>query len=172
MEPLRTYEYLVLARGRLCDRVRAVAPEDYARLVPGWPRSIARNLTHVLASEWYYIRRLDQRPVPPYEDWPLREEDAPAFPDLERAWAAQAVATRTSLGMVRDWHAPLEYRVVQDDGTPAIITASAADLFTQLVLHEVHHRGQVMLQLRHFGVALDDIDFNALMYRRRPAGGA
>lgn len=172
MEPLRTYDYLVRARARLLDWVRTIDAEDYVRLVPGWPRSIARNLTHVLASEWYYIQRLDQRPVPPYERWSLREEDAPAFPELERAWAAQAVSTRASLAAVTAWTAPLEYRIVQDDGTPAIVTASAADLFTQLVLHEVHHRGQVMLQLRHFGVALDDIDFNAMMYRRRPADGA
>jgi uncharacterized damage-inducible protein DinB len=52
-----------------------------------------------------------------------------------------------------------------------IVTASAADQFTQLVLHEVHHRAQAMNMLCHLGVAVatEDIDFNALMFARRAA---
>jgi uncharacterized damage-inducible protein DinB len=51
-----------------------------------------------------------------------------------------------------------------------IVTASPADQFTQLVLHEVHHRAQAVNILRHLGVeSLGDLDFNALMFPRRDA---
>jgi uncharacterized damage-inducible protein DinB len=72
---------------------------------------------------------------------------------------------------VRDWAARFEYRVVQDDGRAVIVTASAADLFTQLALHEAHHRAQVMNMLRRLGVTLEDLDFNAMTFDRRPASG-
>mgnify|MGYP003453290238 CR=1 FL=1 len=41
------------------------------------------------------------------------------------------------------------------------------DLFTQLALHEMHHRAQIMAMLRESGAAiLEDLDYNALMYQR------
>lgn len=50
-----------------------------------------------------------------------------------------------------------------------IVTASAADIFSQMALHEVHHRAQAMNMLRQLGATMEDIDFNALMLRRREA---
>ncbi len=85
------------------------------------------------------------------------------------AWIEQEGRTRAALAGVRDWTAPIEYEVTTDAGQREIVTASAGDLFTQLVLHEVHHRAQAMNMLRQLGVGLEDLDFNALMYRRRPA---
>ncbi|KAA0214533.1 MAG: hypothetical protein DYG94_10385 [Leptolyngbya sp. PLA3] len=39
------------------------------------------------------------------------------------------------------------------------------DIFTQLILHEVHHRAQAMNMLRQFGVKAPDVDFTSLNYR-------
>jgi uncharacterized damage-inducible protein DinB len=167
VEPLRTYDYLVLARRRVFDWVRSLDAEQYARELPMWHRTLGRTLTHIMSSEWYYVQRIQGRDLPPYEQWPIREEEPPPFAALEAAWAEQARRTRAALSAVRDWSADLEYRVTGDDGRPAIVTASAADIFTQLVLHEVHHRAQVMNMLRHLGVGTEDVDFNAMMYRRR-----
>jgi uncharacterized damage-inducible protein DinB len=167
MEPLKIYDYLVLARQRLFGWVRPLSAEQYSREFSTWTRTLSRTLTHTMTSEWYYVQRMQGREVPPYEKWPIREEEAPSFAELEAAWAEQARSTRAALGAVRDWNANLEYRVTGDDGRPAIVTASAADIFTQLVLHEVHHRAQAMNMLRQLGVASDDLDFNALMYKRR-----
>ncbi len=169
MDPVRLYDYLAHTRLRLFDWVRPLSAEAYGTVLPGWSRSLARLLTHVLASEGYYLLRLQRQEVPPYEDWPIREEEPPDFPVLEERWTEQAPRTRAVLTAVRDWTAELEYRVTDDDGRGLIVTASPADLASQLVLHEVHHRGQAMSMLRQLGVALEDIDFNATMYRRRPA---
>ncbi len=130
-------------------------------------------MTHILSSEWYYVQRMQQRDVPPYEGWAIREEDPPKFPVLEAAWTRQDADTRSTLKAVREWNTPFEYRVIDDEGLPKIVTASVGDLFTQLVLHEVHHRAQAMSMLRELGAALDDIDFNTTMFQRRdaPPGG-
>jgi uncharacterized damage-inducible protein DinB len=122
-----------------------------------------------MISEWYYVQRMRGRNVPPYERWPIRWENPPPFAALEAAWVEQAADTRAALDAVRDWSAELEYRVTTDDGRSMIVTASAAGLFTQLILHEVHHRAQAMNMLRHLGVAAEDLDYNAMVFERREA---
>lgn len=168
MDPLRTYEYLALARRRVLDWARPLSPEQHAQQFPIGPGSILRTLTHILISEWYYIERMEGRSVPPYAQWPVRDENPPPLVEIEALWAEQEVRTRAAIAVVRDWGAPMEYRITDDDGRLVDITASRGDIVTQLVLHEVHHRAQVMNMLRHCGVAASDIDFNTLMYRRRP----
>ncbi len=169
MEPLKTYHYLTLARRRIFEWVRPLSAEQYAQEFPIGRRTLGRTLTHVMISEWYYVQRMQGCAVPPDDQWPIQEETPPPVAALEAAWIEQAGRTRAALGAVRDWSAELEYRVTGDDGRPAIVTASAADIFTQSALHEVHHRAQAMNMLRHMGVAAEDIDFNTLMYRCREA---
>lgn len=169
MEPLRVYNYLVLARRRVLDWARPLPAEQYVREFAIGRGSLARTLTHILGSEWYYVRRMEGQPVPPYDQWEIREEQAPAFGALEAEWTRQAARTTAAIEAVRDWDAPIEYRITNDDGRPEIITTSAADIFTQLAFHEIHHRAQAMNILRHLGVTAEDIDYNALMYTRRPA---
>lgn len=172
LEPVRIYDYLALARRRVFDWVRPLSAEQYGREFAMGRGGLGRTLTHILISEWYYVQRMLGRDVPPYERWPMQDEKPPPFAELEKAWVEQAAATRAALGAVRDWGAGIEYRITNDDGRPELITASAADIFTQLALHEVHHRAQVMNMLRQLGVAgvgAVDIDFNAMMYTRRPA---
>lgn len=166
MDPHRTYDYLCRARQRILDWARPLTTEQYGREFPIGPGSLARTLTHTMISEWYYVRRMLGQAVPPYAQWPIRDEQPPAFAQLETTWADQAVETRAALRAVRDWDAELQYDVTDDDGRPFLVHASPADIFTQLALHEVHHRAQVLNMLRQFGVKLEDIDFNALMYTR------
>jgi uncharacterized damage-inducible protein DinB len=47
---------------------------------------------------------------------------------------------------------------------------AASHLFTQLILHEVHHRAQVMNILRELGAGVGDLDFIAMMFERRAVG--
>ncbi len=168
MEPLKIYDYLERARQRIFDRVRPLSAEQYAREFPIGHGTLGRTLTHIMISEWYYVQRICGCDVPPDDQWPIQQENPPPLATLEAAWTEQADHTRAALSAVRDWTADLEYRVTTDDDRAEIVTASAADLFTQLVLHEVHHRAQVMNMLRHLGVAAEDVDFNTF-YKRRQA---
>jgi uncharacterized damage-inducible protein DinB len=167
MNPTKTYDYLTRARARLFDWVRPLTPEQYSRAFPVGRGTIGRTLTHILGSEWYYVERMLGRPVPAYERWPIREEEPPAFPALEAAWAEQTVRTRAALSTLGEQ--TIEYQITNDEGRREIITASPADIATQLILHEVHHRAQVMNNLRQFGIAAEDLDYNTLMYGRRAA---
>jgi uncharacterized damage-inducible protein DinB len=169
MEPGKIYDYLVMARERVLDKVRTLSSAQYAQSFPIGHGSLDRILTHTLASEWYYVQRLEQRDVPPYEQWTIRWEEPPPLAALEAAWTKQAGDTRAALAAVRDWPAKIEYRVTDDEGRRMIVTTSALDIFTQLAFHEVHHRAQVMNILTQLGAGVGDIDFNILMYQRRPA---
>ena len=169
MEPLKVYEYLTRARQRVFDWSRPLSAEQYVQKLPGWGRTLDRLLTHILSSEWYYVERLTSREIPPYETWAIREETPLAFAALEAAWTEQARRTQAALRAVRDWNEGLTYRMTTDEGRVDIVTASPADIFTQLVLHEVHHRAQAMNMLQQLGATLDDLDYNTMMYQRRPA---
>src|SRR5262245_10514802 len=126
-DALKTYEYLTLARRRVLDWTRPLAAEQYAREFPFGLRTLARTLTHVMASEWYYVRRMQGLDVPVYEQWPIRHETPPPFAALEAAWAEQAAVTRGALAGVGNWSTALEYRIINDEGRPEMIAASPGD---------------------------------------------
>lgn len=170
MDALRTYDYLAQSRDRIFDAVRMLSPAQCGQRFPFGVRTIAATLTHTMNSEWYYVERLAGRDVPPYSQWPIQDENPPAFDVVERTWRAQAQRTRAALAAETDWSRTITYTAKRDhDGRRVLVAASAGDFFTQLVLHEVHHRAQVMAMLRLLGPSatpVEDIDFNALMFRR------
>jgi uncharacterized damage-inducible protein DinB len=168
MEPLATYDYLVRARRRLFDWIRPLDAGAYGRVFPFALGTLGATLTHILGSEWYYVQRLSGTVVPPYEEWRYRREAPLGFPALEAAWAEEAVRTRAALAAVASWTTELEYRVVDDSGVPVIVTATPGGIFTQLALHEVHHRAQALAMLAQMGIAIEGLDFNLMTYRRRP----
>jgi uncharacterized damage-inducible protein DinB len=168
MEPLKIYDYLVLARERVFSWVRPLTAEQYTQQFPIGLGSLARILTHIMICEYAYVLRIEEREVPPYEQFLFQDETPPAFATLEPAWNEQASRAKAVLTTVRDWNKTIEYRSMWGN-PPQIVTASLADLFTQLAFHEVHHRAQAMNILRQLGVQLADIDYNALMPKRRKA---
>jgi len=168
MDPLRTYEYLAIARRKIFEWVRPLTEAQYATDFAIGLGSLARTLTHIMICEWAYVRRIQRLDLPPYESWPMQDERPPPFAVVESVWNEQAAQTRTALAAVHDWDDEVEYRVTWTQ-RPTIVTASIADIFTQLLLHEVHHRAQAMYMLRRLGVAAEGLDFNTLMYRRREA---
>lgn len=172
MNPSRTYEYLVKSRARLFEGVRPLSPEQYGREFPIGLRTLARTLTHVMICEFAYVERMRGRELQPYEQWPIQDEKPPPFETLESAWSDQVRTTRDAFAAVHDWSKPLEYRVtpeVANVSRPMIVTATYGDIAMQLALHEVHHRAQAMFMLRQLGVAIQDLDYNTLMYTRREA---
>ena len=104
--------------------------------------------------------------VPPIEEIIHREEHPPAFAELERLWAEQADRTRETVATMPDWQGEVRYSATDDEtGKVRHISTNPTDIFTQLVLHEVHHRAQVLNILRQLGVKTEDIDYNLLMYQ-------
>jgi uncharacterized damage-inducible protein DinB len=170
MDQIKIYEYLATARERLFEWVRPLPAAEYLREFPIGLRTLGRTLTHIMICEFAYVERIRARPLPSYEQWPIQDENPPPFATLEAAWREQAQTTRQTFAAVRDWHKEFEYRVTPDTSNiarPVIITASPADIATQMLVHEVHHRAQAMAMLRQLGLPAQDLDYNTLMYKRR-----
>lgn len=167
-QALRVYDYLTRSREKILEKVRGLSAEQYSREFAIGMGSLSKTLAHIESSEWYYMQRMTGGEVPAYETWPIRPENPPSFAVLQDAWNEQAEHTLAALRAVTDWHRAIEYRVTDDAGQAKIVTASAADLFTQLALHEVHHRAQALNMLRQLGIQIaEDLDFNVMMYARR-----
>jgi uncharacterized damage-inducible protein DinB len=159
------YGYLEVARGRLLGWVRGLTDEQYAREFPFGHRSIRATLVHTASAEWAYGRRLRGEEVPPPDARPLARF-AHTGPDLlAQAWAEVAAQTRQTLEAIADWTAPVEYTAL--DGSR--IRTTAGGIAAQMLFHEVHHRAQVMVMLRHCGIPAQDLDYSILMFERLPA---
>jgi len=173
MNPLKIYDYLLLTRDRMFDAVRTLTPAQYRCEFPIGLKTIASTLTHLMTSEWYYFERFEGRAVPPYAQWPIQYENPPAFEIVEQTWREQSKRIRALIAAERDWNRTITWLSFPDDSAAGRnkrfhITCTAGDMFTQLALHEMHHRAQLMAMLRSSGAAiLEDLDYNALMFERR-----
>jgi uncharacterized damage-inducible protein DinB len=168
---LKTFDYLVAARSRLFDQARPFTPRQHAQVFEIGLGSLLRTMSHIMICEWYYVQRMQGNAIPPYDRWPIRDEEPPAMPVIEAAWVAQSPQMRRALEQMAsadDWFAPKPFDGSDEQDRPRRAMVSNADTFTQLVLHEVHHRAQAMNMLRHLGVAAEDLDYNELAYAWEP----
>ena len=174
MDPVKIYDYLVLARGKLLDWTRPLSAEQYHRAFAIGPGSLAKVLTHTLQAEWYYVHRIEGQTTRITGKPPVDDEAPPAFSVLESAWAELTKRTRAAIvsmwgaaGSGRGWMTPRIYERYDNNQQVPSITATPADIFTQLAFHEVHHRAQAMNILRQLGVTNpppEDLDYNNLTY--------
>lgn len=175
MDALRTYDYLMLVRSRVMDSIRGLSDEQYRREFPFALKSVASTVTHIMISEGFYVERMLERAIPPYEKWPIKYEAPPTFDVIEATWGPQATRVRKAIAAERNWKRTIRYTTFADDqGRQFEVTTSPSDIVTQLALHEVHHRAQIMAMLRLIPGAspVEDIDFNDVMYQKRPIGSA
>lgn len=171
IEAIRTYDYLVMARARVMAPMRGLSAAQYQAEFPFGLKTLAATMAHVVSSEWYYVERIRGVEVPAYERWTIQYERPPVFEVIDRAWADQAERTREAIRAEKDWSRTIRWLSFPDSaGKRWMITTSAGDLFTQLVLHEVHHRAQAMAMLRQLGTPVEDVDFNEFMYVREGTG--
>ena len=167
-DPIALYAYLTMARVQIFNRIQSLDPDAWTREFPIGPGTLAKTLTHTLVAEWYYVQRILENALPPYEQWPLRDETELTLDELRMEWIGQASETQGALANVGDWEAPIEYEVTLDDGRRQHVTASAEGLAAQLVMHEVHHRAQVLNMLRQLDAPIEeDLDYNAMTFVRR-----
>lgn len=169
-DALALYAYLVLARARVMDRAATLAPGQLVQALPIGLGSVAATLTHTVLAEWFYIRRIAGDAVPLYKEWPHQYEHPPALGVIRAFWDEQSVRTQRVLAGERDWDRKISYTALLDEnekGPAWTITATPREIFTQLALHEVHHRSQVMAMLRQLCAPVEDLDFSAMTYARR-----
>lgn len=171
MDPRKTYEYLERARAKLLDWTRPLTPEQFTHTFPFGLHTLSRTLAHIALAEWGYwcvLKGYTYTPLVAREEWIIDDEALPPFAEVERVWRKQSARTRTTIAEITNWTKEFEYRSGSPE-QPIIVTASPEDVFTQLALHEVHHRAQAMAMLRQFGIAAEDLDYNDMMYKWRYA---
>ena len=166
MNPVRAYDYLMLARAKLFDWIRPLSQERYTQEFPFGLHTLRATMVEIAGGEWIYARRLRGESIPPEAEWPISEERLPTFADLEPVWRDQAPRTRALLAEITDWDRVIEYRTARLDKT-IVVTATTGDIATQLCFHEIHHRAQAMATLRQLGIAAENLDYSLFMYRRR-----
>lgn len=172
MQPARIYDYLSRAREGVLDAARALTDDQYRAPHPIGVGSLAQTLHHIMAAEWCYTQRLAGTteplgPLPPNRDPESTAESALALDDLVANWAEVAEQTRGAIRTAESdpdsWNRPRTFRTTWDSA-PLEYQASCADFFTQLIIHETHHRAQAIHILRLNGAAIPQIDFSALMF--------
>ena len=174
MSPLNTYDYLIKSRALVFAAVRPLTPAQYHQPFAYGLKTIAATITHLMISEWYYIERLAGRDVPPYEEWSIHYASPPEFEVVQANWSHQSRRTRAMIAGEADWNRVISWSSFPDEqGRRCQISTTAGEIVTQLVLHEVHHRAQLMSMLRGLTPPvppLEDLDYGTLMYDRREVG--
>ncbi len=168
MEYVLVYDALTQGRRRLFDWVRPLSQEQYTQPFSFGMGSLRATLLEIAKVELLYAKRLrgEATPPPPIpETFPISATNQPTFTDLERAWTAQAAETRSTLAGITDWNTSVTRRLEQDDKVVAL-TVTKAQIATQLLLHEVHHRAQAMAMLRQLGVPAQNLDYIGFVVRR------
>jgi uncharacterized damage-inducible protein DinB len=165
MNFVRVYDILNAARQRLFGWVRPLSQEEYTQQFPFGLHTLRATLIEIARVEHFYGKRLREEPVPTWDDYPISETRQPAFGDLERVWTALAGETQATLAGITDWNHTVTRRIDQADKI-IVSTATKADLATQLLFHEVHHRAQAMAMLRQLGIEAQNLDYMQFAAKR------
>ena len=160
------FDYLLVARKRLLEWVRAQPPVVYTQAFPIGLGSIRATLVHTAAAEWGYTQRLAGKDYAPADN-PFTVERYPEYEAFAAAWERQAPVTRETLSRLGDPGRPVGY-VARAFTPPMRIRTTAGGIAGQLLFHEVHHRAQVMAMLRQAGVKAENLDYSVLMFERTP----
>jgi uncharacterized damage-inducible protein DinB len=163
--PAAIYEYLFEARQKLLDWVRPLTPEQYTKEFPFGKKTIRDTLVEIPLAEWNYGTRLIGETIPPRDQHPIVKYYQTDFAPLEDAWRELAQRTRSILREERDWGRVIEWRPTIAE-RPTLMRTTAGGIATQIVVHEVHHRAQVMAMLRQFGIPAQNLDYSVLKFER------
>jgi len=161
------YEVLSEARQKLFDWVRLLSHDQYTRAFPFGRRSVRGSLAEIALGEWFLSMWLREERLPPLVEWSITEERLPTFADLERVWSVQSQQTCATLAGTTDWNRTVACRLIRPTQT-VLLTATKADVATQLLMHEVHHRAQAMAMLRQLGVQAQNLDYISLTGTSNP----
>ncbi|HKV44492.1 MAG TPA: DinB family protein [bacterium] len=173
MDFVRVYEILAQARERLFGWIRPLGQTQYTQPFPFGLRTLRATLVEIAQVEYFYGKRLREEPLPGSDDYPISEARQPTFADLERVWTALAQETRATLVGIADWNRAVTRRIEQPEKL-ILSTATKADIATQMLFHEVHHRAQAMAMLRQLGVEAQNLDYLTFAAKREefPKGAA
>jgi uncharacterized damage-inducible protein DinB len=147
----RQYELLGGARDVLLDYCETLAPADFTRELPGFGRGSIRNLlVHTVNTYRYWLELFARnQPVAFAEPAAVREAA-----EARRLFAHADAAVAAFIGFFRDgYDTPITGQL-----RGQTVTATPTTLFTHVITHEFHHKGQILSMGRHLGYLPPDTD--------------
>ena len=147
----RQYEGVQGARGVLLDYCETLAPEDFIRELKDFGRGSIRNLlVHTVNTYRYWLEMFARnQPVGFTEPGAV-----PTAAEARRRFAQADAAVRAFIQCFRDaYETP-----IMGELRGQTVTATPVTLFTHVVTHEFHHKGQILSMSRHLGYLPPDTD--------------
>jgi uncharacterized damage-inducible protein DinB len=147
----RQYELLQGARGVLLDYCETLAPADFTRELTGFGRGSIRNLlVHTVNTYRYWLEAFARnQPVAFTEPEAVREAV-----EARHLFARADDAVREFIRCFRKaYDVPLTGQL-----RGQTVTATPTTLFTHVITHEFHHKGQILSMSRHLGYLPPDTD--------------
>ncbi len=147
----RQYEAVQGARGVLLDYCETLAPEDFTREGKDFGRGSIRNLLVHTVNTYRYWLELFARNQPVEFTEPGA---VPTAAEARRLFARADAAVGAFIGCFRGaYETPLTGEL-----RGQTVTATPLTLFTHVVTHEFHHKGQIASMSRHLGYLPPDTD--------------
>lgn len=136
------------------SRVNAVlcahlTPETMRAVTPGGGMTVAGRLAHMAGTTKYWLLHLDEGAASPL---PILYDDT-----RQDALVAQEDPARAAAVLREVWEAALRTAVTAE-GNGHLSHPSAAQFLTHMMIHDGHHRGQILLALKVNGFPLPDED--------------
>lgn len=153
------FEYSYWANRHLFDVLTQLTDEEFVRPVAGSYGSVRNTMVHTVSAEWGWLDRCGGRPRGPS----LKSDDYPTVASVRERWQEVEGHVRSFLSALRD--DDLDRKVEWALGSGPAHTSTLSDLLQHVIVHGIHHRGQVALLLRLLGHAPGN--FDALFYQLR-----
>lgn len=126
-----------------------LTPEMMGAVTPGGGMTVAQHLAHMAGVTREWLSQLDEGAAAPL---PILYDDT-----REDAFVAQEDPGRAAEVLRAVWGSALE-TALNAEGTGQLPHPSTAQFVTHMLIHDAHHRGQVLLALKVNGHSRPDED--------------
>lgn len=139
---------------------RHLTVDMMAAVTPGGGFTVAQHLAHMAGATKFWLSQLDDGASAPLPDLYDTADEVNFVADTDPA--------RVGAALRATWLATLPV-VLRADGRGSLPHPSAAQFLMHMLVHDAHHRGQVLLALKTHAFPLPD---DAALWRDAWRGGA
>jgi uncharacterized damage-inducible protein DinB len=159
------YDYSYWANARLREPLSRLTAEEFSRKVAGSWSSVRNTLVHMMSAEGGWLERAGG----PKRGAPLEPDDFPTCDAVHAYWQEQEQKMRAFLATLTD--AALADRLPFTIPQLSLTSVMArGEMLHHAAIHNIHHRGQLMVLLRELGQPPGDVDI--LFYYGEHSAGA